>query len=344
LHSVKTLVSPNVTGTAARRVLLLVGLLVALVVAVGLSLVLGSNDLGLGTAVRVLLHGDGSEAATIVRDVRLPRTALGVLVGLALGAAGVLMQGHTRNPLADPGLLGINAGAALSVALAAYLFGVGDPGGQVWFGFAGALISTAAVFAIGSRGRQLSPVPMALAGAAVTALLSTFTSLIILSSNPTLDVYRRWVVGSISGRDASISLNVLPFVVAGLVLAMLNTRALNAVSLGEDTARGLGQSVATSRLVGLAAVTLLAGAATAAAGPIAALGLIVPHVVRAVTGPDHRILLPCAALAGAVLLLLADVVGRLIAGPAEIPAGITLAILGGGAFVFIARRTRLARL
>ncbi|MDQ0379230.1 FecCD family ABC transporter permease [Amycolatopsis thermophila] len=338
------LLSPTVTRTVARRPLFLVSLLVALVVAVALSLVLGSNDLGLGTAVRVLLHDDGSEAATIVRDVRLPRTTLGVLVGLALGAAGVLMQGHSRNPLADPGLLGINAGAALAVALAAQLFGIADPGSQVWFGFAGALVATAAVFAIGSSGRQLSPVPMALAGAAVMALLSTFTSLIILSSNPTLDVYRRWVVGSISGRDAGISLGILPFVVAGLVLAMINTRALNAVSLGEDTARGLGQSVVASRVVGLAAITLLAGAATAAAGPIASLGLIVPHVVRAVTGPDHRWLMPCSAVAGAVLLLVADVVGRLIAGPAEVPAGIVLAILGGGAFVLIARRTRLVRL
>ncbi|WP_123687209.1 FecCD family ABC transporter permease [Amycolatopsis thermoflava] len=338
------IMSPSVTRTTPRRLVLLVSLLAALVVAVALSLVLGSNHLGIGTAVGVLLHDDGSEAATIVRDVRLPRTALGLLVGVALGAAGVLMQGHTRNPLADPGLLGINAGAALAVALAAQVFGVADPGGQVWFGFAGALIATAAVFAIGSSGRQLSPVPMALAGAAVMALLSTFTSLVILSDNPTLDVYRRWVVGSISGRDASISLGILPFVVVGLVLAMLNTRALNAVSLGEDTARGLGQSVAVSRVVGLAAVTLLAGAATAAAGPIAALGLIVPHVVRTVTGPDHRWLLPCSALAGAVLLLLADVAGRLIAAPAEIPAGITLAILGGGAFVLIARRTRLVKL
>lgn len=338
------LLSPTVTRTVARRPLFLVSLLVALVVAVASSLVLGSNDLGLGTAVRVLLHDDGSEAATIVRDVRLPRTTLGVLVGLALGAAGVLMQGHTRNPLADPGLLGINAGAALAVALAAQLFGIADPGSQVWFGFAGALVATAAVFAIGSSGRQLSPVPMALAGAAVMALLSTFTSLIILSSNPTLDVYRRWVVGSISGRNAGISLGILPFVVTGLALAMINTRALNAVSLGEDTARGLGQSVVASRLVGLAAITLLAGAATAAAGPIASLGLIVPHVVRAVTGPDHRWLMPCSAVAGAVLLLVADVVGRLIAGPAEVPAGIVLAILGGGAFVLIARRTRLVRL
>ncbi|NIH87245.1 iron chelate uptake ABC transporter family permease subunit [Amycolatopsis granulosa] len=336
--------SPPARRTPRRAPVLLMSLLVALAVSVALSLVLGSNDLGLGTAVRVLLHDDGSEAATIVRDLRLPRTTLGVLVGLALGAAGVLMQGHTRNPLADPGLLGINAGAALAVALAAQLFGIGDPRGQVAFGFAGALIATAAVFAIGSSGRQLNAVPMALAGAAVMALLSTFTSLVVLSDNPTLDVYRRWVVGSVSGRDASISVTVLPFVVAGLILAMVNARALNAVSLGEDTARGLGQSVAVSRLVGLAAVTLLAGAATAAAGPIAALGLIVPHAVRAVTGPDHRWLVPCSALAGAVLLLLADVVGRLVAGPAEIPAGITLAVLGGAAFVVIARRTRMAKL
>ena len=339
-----TATAPIAPRTAPRRVLLLVCLLVALLASVALSLLLGSNHLGLSTAVRVLLHDDGGEAATIVRDVRLPRTLLGVLVGIALGAAGVLMQGHTRNPLADPGLLGINAGAALAVALAAQVLGVVDPAGQVWFGFAGALVATAVVFAIGSAGRQLSPVPMALAGAAVTALLSTVTSLIILSDNPTLDVYRRWVVGSVSGRDAGVSLDILPFVAAGLVLAMLNTRALNAVSLGEDTARGLGQSVATSRAVGLAAVTLLAGAATAAAGPIAALGLLVPHLVRAVTGPDHRWLLPCSALAGAVLLLLADTAGRLVAGAAEVPAGIMLAILGGGAFVVIARRARLVRL
>ncbi|SFK19158.1 iron complex transport system permease protein [Amycolatopsis sacchari] len=332
-------------STTARLPLFPVLLVPALALAVAASLVLGSNDLGLATAVHVLLHDDGSEAATIVRDVRLPRTVLGVLCGLALGAAGALMQGHTRNPLADPGLLGVNAGAALAVALAANVLSVASPAGQVWFGFGGALLATAVVFAIGSRGgTRVSPVPMALAGAAVTALLSTLTSLVVLADAPTLDVYRRWVVGAIGGRDAGISLAILPFVAAGLVLAMLNTRALNAVALGEDAARGLGQSVAAGRLTGLAAVTLLAGSATAAAGPIAALGLVVPHLVRPLTGPDHRRLVPCSALAGAVLLLAADVVGRLVGGAAEVPAGIVVAVLGGGAFVLIARRGRLVRL
>ncbi|KAA9162391.1 iron ABC transporter permease [Amycolatopsis acidicola] len=332
-------------ANGARRPLFLLLLAIAVLVSALLSLVVGSNHLGFGTAIHVLLHDDGSEAATIVRQVRLPRTLLGICVGIALGAAGTLMQGHTRNPLADPGLLGVTAGAAFAVVLASQLLSITSPAGQTWFGLAGALVATATVFGVTAAGSaRLSPVPMALAGAAVTALLTAFTSIIVLSDHTTLDVYRRWAVGSISGRDAGVLADVLPFLALGLVLAVFNTRALNVVSLGEDTARGLGQSVTSSRFVGLAAVTLLTGAATAAAGPVSFLGLIVPHLARAATGPDHRWLLPCSALGGAVLLLLADVLGRLLGGAGEVQVGITLAVLGGMFFMVIARRGRLVRL
>lgn len=329
----------------SRRSLFVLILVIALGVTALFSLLLGSNHLDPATTLRVLLHDDGSEAATIVREVRLPRTVLGILVGLSLGAAGTLMQGHTRNPLAEPGLLGVTAGAAFTVVIAAQTLAITAPGGQVWFGLLGALIATAAVFGIATAGgSRVSPVPMALAGAAVTALLTAFTSIVVLGDQETLDVYRRWAVGSISGRETGVIGAVLPFMLVGMALAAFNTRALNVVSLGEDTARGLGQSVTSSRLIGLAAVTLLAGSATAAAGPISFLGLIVPHLARAVTGPDNRWLLPCSALAGAILLLAGDIVGRLIGGAGEVQVGITLALVGGVLFVFIARRGRLVRL
>ncbi|MGK5114002.1 MULTISPECIES: FecCD family ABC transporter permease [unclassified Geodermatophilus] len=348
--------APRSAGTAAtgrQRGLLearsarLTGVLllaVLVVVAAALSIAVGTHGIGLGTVWQALTDsGLTSEEAVIVRELRMPRTALGLLVGLSLGVAGALTQGHTRNPLGDPGLLGVTAGASLGVVLAIWLFGVGTPAGYVWFGFIGALLGTVAVFALGSVGRGGgTPVTLALAGAALTALLYALVRAILVTDTNSLDSFRFWVVGALAGRGADVAWQVAPFIAAGLVLALVNAPALDLLGLGEDVARGLGQRVWLARLVGLGAVTLLCGAATAACGPIAFVGLVVPHVVRAFTGPSHRWLVPCSGLLGAAFLLLADVVGRVVVRPGELQVGIVLALAGAPFFIALIRRRRLA--
>ncbi|MGY1601365.1 FecCD family ABC transporter permease [Geodermatophilus sp. SYSU D00815] len=329
-------------GTSRRLGLLLV--LAALVVVAGLlSIAVGTRAIGLPEVWRALTDSSwGGEEAVIVRELRLPRTLLGLMVGAALGMAGALMQGHTRNPLGDPGLLGITAGASLAVVLAIFLVGIRTPAGYVWFAFAGALLGTVLVFAIGSVGRGgLTPVTLALAGAALSALLFALIRAVLVSDEQTLDSYRFWVVGALAGRGADIAWQVAPFLLAGLVLAVANAPALNLLGLGEDVARGLGQRIWLARAVGLLAVTLLCGAATAACGPIAFVGLITPHVTRAFTGPDHRWLVPCSGLLGAVLLVLADVLGRVVVRPAELQVGIVLALVGAPFFIALIRRRKM---
>ena len=319
-------------------------LLVLVAAAALLSVAVGTRTIGPAGIWTALFDGTlGSEDAVVVRQLRVPRTAVGLLAGLALGIAGALMQGHTRNPLGDPGLLGVTAGASLAVVLAIAVFGVGTPAGYVWFAFAGALAGTVLVYAIGAAGRGgATPVTLALAGAALSALLYALVRAVLVSDQQTLDAFRFWVVGGLSGRGAGVAAQVAPFVAAGVVLALVNAPALNLLAFGEDVARGLGTRIASARAVGLGAITLLCGAATAACGPIAFVGLVVPHVVRAFTGPDHRWLIPCSGLLGAALLLTADVLGRVVARPGELPAGIVLALVGAPFFVALVRRQRTA--
>jgi ABC-type Fe3+-siderophore transport system permease subunit len=333
-------------ATRTRRLVVL-ALLLALVVAAALaSIAVGTRTIGPGEVWRALFDGGlSTEEAVIVRRLRIPRTALGLLVGLALGVAGALMQGHTRNPLGDPGLLGVTAGASLAVVLAIAWLGIGTPSGYVWFAFAGALAGTVLVYAIGSAGRGgATPVTLALAGAALSALLYALVRAVLVSDQQTLDSFRFWVVGALAGRGADVAWQVAPFIAIGLVLAIANAPALNLLGLGEDVARGLGQSIWPARVVGLTAITLLCGAATAACGPIAFVGLVVPHAVRAVTGPDHRWLIPCSGLLGAALLLSADVLGRIVARPGELQVGIVLALVGAPFFIALVRRRRTASL
>jgi ABC-type Fe3+-siderophore transport system permease subunit len=281
----------------------------------------------------------------VVRELRLPRTAIGLLAGLSLGVAGALMQGHTRNPLGDPGLLGVSAGASLAVVLAIQVLGINTPSGYVWFAFAGALVGTVLVYAVGTAGRGApTPLTLALAGAALSALMYSLVRALLVGNQDTLDSFRFWVVGSLAGRSAEVAWQVAPFVLAGLVLALVNAPSLDLLGLGEDVARGLGQRVWLSRVIGLTAITLLCGAATAACGPIAFVGLVVPHVVRAATGPDHRRLVPCSGLAGAALLLGADTLGLVLARPAELQVGIVLALIGAPFFIALVRNRRTAGL
>ena len=334
------------TARTRRRVLGLLALVVLVVAACAASIAVGTRPLGPGTVWSVLTDRSlRTEEAVIVWDLRVPRTLLGLMVGAALGVSGALIQGHTRNPLGDPGLLGVTAGASFAVVLAITLLGVATPAGYVWFAFAGALAGTVAVFVLGSVGRGgATPVTLALAGSALSALLFALVRAMLVSDSDSLDAFRFWVVGALAGRGADVAWQVAPFIAAGLVLALLNAPALDLLGMGEDVARGLGQRVWPARALGLAAVTLLAGAATAACGSIAFVGLVVPHLVRAFTGPAHRWLVPCSGLLGAALLLSADVLGRVVARPGELQVGIVLALVGSPFFVALVRRRRTATL
>ncbi|MFV0435386.1 MAG: FecCD family ABC transporter permease [Leucobacter sp.] len=323
----------------------LVGALALLVFATFVSLSLGSKWIPLDETWRLLLQPDGSTESTVLHDLRVPRTLLCIVVGAALGVAGGLMQSLTRNPLADPGILGVNAGASVSVVLVVSLTGVSGIGFYLWFAFAGAAIASVAVYLLGSAGRSsATPVRLALAGVAISAALEAITTTIILGDQTTFNEFRFWASGSVEGRLYPVLLTILPFVVIGLVLAQLLSPALNALALGVDTGRALGVRVGQARVGTMVAITLLCGAATAAVGPIGFVGLAVPFAARMVVGSDQRWVTVLSALLGPVWLLLADVLGRIIVRPEEAPAGIIATLLGAPVFVAIVRRRRLAAL
>ena len=317
----------------------------ALAVAVMLSLALGAKSIPLADVVRDLFHPDGSQDATIIHELRIPRTLLGLAVGVALGLAGALMQALTRNPLADPGLLGVNAGAAAAVVAAVGVFGVGSLSGYVWFAFLGAGLAAVVVYLLAAGGRGgATPVRLALAGTAVTAALLAVTQAITLLDRDAFETWRFWWVGSLAGRDSETLAQVAPFLIAGTALALTLARPLNALALGDDAGRALGAHVHRTRLLGGVAITLLCGAATAAAGPIAFVGLTIPHIARAIVGPDQRWVLAYSLVLAPLLLLVADVAGRLLARPGELQVGIVCAFVGAPVFLMLVRRRRIAQL
>ncbi|MFJ2158507.1 MULTISPECIES: iron chelate uptake ABC transporter family permease subunit [unclassified Streptomyces] len=342
---------PPDTGGTPRRggfALRLLGLLTAtgvlLLVAV-LSIAVGAKAIPPLDVLHALWHGRSSVDGSVVLDLRLPRTLLGIAVGASLATAGVLMQALTRNPLADPGILGVNMGASTAVVVAIAVWGSTDPAFYVWFAFGGAGIAAALVYLLGTRGRTgPAPVRLALAGTAVSAVLSAVVSVVTLLRPDVFDQFRFWGVGSLAGLPLSVLTTVLPFLAAGGLLALGLSGSLNALALGDDTARALGSGVLRTRLLGTLAVTLLCGAATAAVGPIAFIGLVVPHLVRSVTGPDHRWLLPYSMVVGSTLLVASDVLGRVVARPGEIQAGIVTAFAGAPFFIALVRRRRIAEL
>jgi iron complex transport system permease protein len=311
-----------------------------------LGLAVGSRSVSPVTVLQALIDpGAGGNDGLVVRDQRLPRTLIGLAVGAALGVAGAVMQGLTRNPIADPGLLGVNAGASLAVVAAITWFGVSGASGYVWFAFAGAALAAALVHGIGSLGRDgPTPVTLALVGAAVTAAGTSLTTILLLTDIDTLDLYRFWIVGSLVGRDLGVLVTLLPFLVAGALLALGTGRMLNAVSLGDDVARGLGQHLGRARAGAGTAIVLLCGSAVALAGPIVFIGLVVPHVARRITGPDHRWIIAYSALLGSILLIAADVAGRVVAPPGEIEAGLVVAFAGAAVLIALVRGRRLAEL
>jgi iron complex transport system permease protein len=324
--------------------LLLLG--VALVAVLFLSITVGARPIALGDVLAAISAPDpDSTTHRIILELRLPRTLVGLLVGAALGLSGAILQGATRNPLADPGLLGIQSGATLCVVLGISVFGITTLSGYVWLAFLGAGIAAVAVYLIASMGREgATPVKLALAGAAVTAALGSITSAILITSAEMLDQIRFWQVGALTGRTMDILLQVAPFLLFGIGLALTTGRILDGLAMGDDVARGLGQRVQLNRaFAGLAAV-ILAGAAVAAAGPIAFVGLTIPHVARAMTGPNYRWILPYSMLLGPILLLGADIIGRVIVPPGELQVGIVTAAIGAPFFIAFVRRRKLAEL
>ncbi|MEU0837480.1 iron ABC transporter permease [Streptomyces sp. NPDC005969] len=322
-----------------RRALATAAAVVALLVAVLLSLAVGARPIAPSAVLDALLHGGSSDAAEVIRQMRVPRTLIGLMVGAALALAGTVLQGITRNPIADPGILGISQGASVGVVLAIAFAGIHTLAGYVWFAFAGAAIASVAVYAIASRGRGgATPVKLALGGAAINALLVSVTMAVLTTKASALDEFRFWQVGSIAGREAAVAQQIWPFLLVGTVLVLSVARGLDALALGEDMAKGLGQKVATVRVVGGIGATVLTGVGVAAAGPIAFIGLAVPHIARAIVGSDHRWVLPMAALIGPVMLLVSDVVGRIVFPPGEVPAGVMTALIGVPFLVTLVRR------
>jgi iron complex transport system permease protein len=307
--------------------------------ALAASVVVGSTGFT-GTAIL-----DPSHPLHPVYEARLERTVLAAAVGAALGLGGACLQGLTRNPLADPGILGLNAGASLGMVVAISWLGVSALRDYIWFAFLGAGAAAVLVHAIASLGRGgAGPLKLAVAGAAVTAAVGSWTSGILLLDRKTMESFRLWQVGTVGGRGLDVLLTGLPFLVAGAVLALAGSRMLDALALGEDVARGLGRRPWVDRLLLGTAIVLLVGTATALAGPIAFVGLLVPHAVRTVVGPRHGRLLPLSALAGAALTVLADTVGRVVLPPAEVQVGIMTAVVGVPGFLVLVRRGRMAAL
>ncbi|MFH0173552.1 FecCD family ABC transporter permease [Streptomyces cacaoi] len=321
---------------------LLLGL-VLLLAATALSLAVGTRQIPLHQVWSGLFAPTGTENDAIVRDLRLPRTLTGVAVGAALGLGGGLMQTLTRNPLADPGLLGVNAGAAAAVVTAISGLGITSFTGYLWFALAGAALAATAVQALGG-GRYATPVRLALAGTAVNAALFGYVNGLQQWDLGTLDEMRYWAVGTLAKRDAGLLLTVLPLLVAGAALALALARPLGALALGDDQARALGTRVRRTRVLSVVAITLLCGGATALCGPIGFVGLMIPHAARAFCGPDPRWLLPYCALYAPVLLLGSDVLGRIVAAPSEIEVGTVTAFLGGLLFIHLVRRRKAAQL
>ncbi|MFD1859954.1 iron ABC transporter permease [Aeromicrobium camelliae] len=316
-----------------------------LAVAGALSVAFGTRVVGWNELVSAFTgDGHGGIAEAAVRQ-RIPRTLLAMLVGASLGVAGAVLQGLTRNPLADPMILGVTPGASLAVVSGIAFFGLSTATGYIWVAIVGAALASAFVYAIGSLGRGgPTPLKLALSGAATTAAFTSLISAILLPRVDVLNSFRFWQVGGVGGATYTKLVQVLPFLIVGAIICIACSRGLNSLALGDELATGLGERVMMIRVVAFIGAVTLCGAATAVAGPIAFIGLVVPHVCRLLIGVDHRWLLPSSALVGAILLTVADVVGRVVARPSEIEVGIVTAIIGAPFFIYVVRRQKVRAL
>ncbi|QEV99107.1 iron ABC transporter permease [Microbacterium caowuchunii] len=326
------------------RLLWLGAVVVLLVLLCVASILVGSREVSWTDAIAGVLGGTENlgQAAVVTR---VPRTVLALIVGAALGVSGAVMQGVTRNPLADPGILGVNLGAALAVVIGIAWFGLASASGFVWVAILGAALAAVFVYTVGSLGRGgATPLKLALAGAATSAALASFVTAVWLPRGDIAGSVRSWLIGGVGGATWDTTMLVLPFVVAGFVISLLSARSLNSLALGDDLAAGLGERVAVVRAVAALGAVLLCGAATAVAGPIAFVGLLVPHACRLLVGIDHRWLLPFSALTGAGLLVASDIVGRIVARPSEIDVGIITSLIGAPFFIWIVRSRKVRSL
>ncbi|MEZ5087881.1 MAG: iron ABC transporter permease [Tessaracoccus sp.] len=330
--------------SARRRALGLVGVTLALAIICVLSIVIGSRVVS-WTEIVAAFGGsiDGLGEAAVLK--RILRTALALVVGAALGLSGALMQGVTRNPLADPGILGVNMGASLAVVVGIAWFGIWTDTSFIWVAIVGAAVSAVFVYLVGSLGRGgATPLKLALAGAATATALSAFISAIVLPRGDIAGSVRSWQIGGVGGANLTALSQVAPFLIVGTIIALVSARSLNSLALGDELAAGLGERVALARAVASLGAVILCGAATAVAGPIGFVGLVVPHVCRLIVGVDYRWLLPFSALTGAALLTASDVVGRIVARPDEVDVGIITALIGAPFFIAIVRRQKVREL
>lgn len=303
------------------------------------SIVYGYTDTTWKMAIDAFTDFNGTNEHIVIQSVRLPRALIASAIGASLAISGVLMQTLTKNPLASPDIFGVNAGAGLAVVTGVTVFGISNLQVFTWLSFLGAAIAAISIFMIGSMGRGgLTPMKLTLAGAAMTAMVASLTQGLLVSNEALLEQVLFWLAGSVSGRSLDNLVAVLPYLVAGWVLALIMSGKMNVLSMGEDVAKGLGLNIAFLKLVLGLAIILLSGGSVAVAGPIGFIGIVVPHLTRSIVGIDHRWLIPFSGLFGAVLLIAADVISRYILMPREVPVGVMTAIIGTPFFIYIARK------
>ncbi|MCM3574790.1 iron ABC transporter permease [Mesobacillus subterraneus] len=303
------------------------------------SIVYGYTDTSWGTAFNAFTDYDGSNEHIIIQSVRLPRALIAAAVGASLAIAGVLMQTLTKNPLASPGIFGVNAGAGFAVVVAVTVFSVGSLQAFAWISFLGAALAAISVYVIGSAGREgLTPMKLTLAGAAMTAMFSSFTQGLLVLDEAALEQVLYWLAGSVQGRKLETLVSVLPYLAFGWLAAILISSKMNVLSMGEDVAKGLGLNTGFVKLGAGVIIVLLSGGAVAVAGPIGFIGIVIPHLTRAVVGIDHRWVIPFSAIFGGMLLLAADIAARYVLMPQEIPVGVMTAMIGTPFFIYIARK------
>lgn len=329
------------SGSNRTRSLWLAGLFALLALFIVLSVTIGTRNVAWADIVAAIGGAQDNIGRASVA-LRIPRTFLALLAGGALGLAGAVMQGVTRNPLADPGILGVNMGASLAVVIGVAWFGMSSAYAYIWTAILGAGCAAVFVYAIGSLGRGgATPLKLALAGAATSVALASLVIAIVLPRGDIAGGIQSWQIGGVGGATYARILPVLPFLAVGFAVSLLSARKLNSLALGDELAAGLGENVGIARAIASLGSILLCGATTAVCGPIGFLGLVVPHVCRLLIGVDHRWVLPFSALGGACLLLAADVLGRILARPAEIDVGIVTALIGAPFFIWIVRRHRV---
>jgi len=322
------------------QLLVFAGTVFVLMAFIALSIVYGYTDTSWKAAFDTFMEPDGSTEHLVIQNIRLPRALIAAAVGASLAISGVLMQTLTKNPLASPGIFGINAGGGFMVVMAVTLFGVTSLQSFAWLSFLGAAIAAVGVFIIGgaSGSNGLTPMKLTLAGAAITAMFSSFTQGLLVLNEAALEQVLFWLAGSVQGRSLEILAGVFPYILAGWILSLMIAGKMNILAMGEDVAKGLGVKTNILKVISLVAVVLLAGGSVAVAGPIGFIGIVIPHIARKIIGVDHRWLIPYSGLLGAILLLAADIGARYIIMPKEVPVGVMTAVIGAPFFVYVARR------